>query len=109
MPRGVQVSVASVFSVSSSMSQHDMEGEAVGVNSSTIRESARAQLRALVEKAERITGSRMAAYEMVAQQVGAGSVWVRHFANDYATAKLDTTVLNISEAYRRSGQVDGKI
>ena len=43
----------------------------------------RARAYALVERAERQTGSRMAAYEMVAQTVGVSSSWLRRLIKGY--------------------------
>lgn len=89
------------------MRNNCMESEMAVVDRLTITKTARAQLAALVERAERITGSRMAAYQQVAMQIGRDHEWVRHFCNDYPSAKLDCTVLNIGEAFRRAGNADG--
>jgi hypothetical protein len=41
----------------------------------------------LVERAERQTGSRMVAYEIVAQTVGTSADWIRKFVNNGSEAK----------------------
>jgi transposase len=58
---------------------------------------------ALVERAERQTGSRMAAYEMVAQTVGTSSSWLRKFIKGGIDAKEPgwTTGWNILDQYSR--------
>ncbi len=91
--------------LSSSMSNDDMEGVVGGV--SELTKEARAKINVLIERAERQTGSRMAAYHMVAQQIGCSSEWVRCFARGYPNAKICVVVLNINEAYRRAVNADG--
>ena len=81
------------------MSDNDIGEGPMVVSKLTIE--ARQQVKAMVERAAQQTGSRMAAYEMVAQQIGRSPEWLRAFACDYAHAKLDMTVLSISAAYRR--------
>jgi hypothetical protein len=57
---------------------------------------------ALVERAERQTGSRMAAYEMVAQTVGTSASWLRKFiAGREAKEPGWTTGWNILDQYSR--------
>ena len=57
---------------------------------------------ALVERAERQTGSRMAAYEIVAQTVGTSSSWLRKFiAGREAKEPGWTTGWNILDQYSR--------
>jgi len=67
----------------------------------------RAKVRALIERETIRTGSKMCAYEIVAQMVGRSPEWLRAFANNYPNGKLDCTILNIDEAYRRAGHADG--
>jgi hypothetical protein len=57
---------------------------------------------ALVERAERQTGSRMAAYEMVACTVGTSSSWLRKFINGYDAKEPGWTIgWNILDQYSR--------
>ncbi len=57
---------------------------------------------ALVERAERQTGSRMAAYEMVAQTVGTSSSWLRKFIKGQEAKEPGwTTGWNILDQYSR--------
>lgn len=57
---------------------------------------------ALVERAERQTGSRMAAYEMVAQMVGTSSSWLRKFIKGHEAKEPGwTTGWNILDQYNR--------
>ena len=57
---------------------------------------------ALVERAERQTGSRMAAYEMVAQTVGTSSSWLRKFITGQEAKEPGwTTGWNILDQYSR--------
>lgn len=48
---------------------------------STAATTPRAAAQFLVERAERQTGSRMVAYEIVAQTVGTSADWIRKFVN----------------------------
>jgi hypothetical protein len=96
-----------MFSPVSSSIRDDCTGEEDLVVSDLTKD-ARAKINVLVERAERQTGSRMAAYELVAQMVGRSPEWLRAFARGYPHAKVDCTILNISEAYRRAGQIDGE-
>jgi hypothetical protein len=48
---------------------------------STAATTPRSAAQFLVERAERQTGSRMVAYEMVAQTVGTSADWIRKFVN----------------------------
>ena len=57
---------------------------------------------AFVERAERQTGSRMAAYEMVAQTVGTSSSWLRKFIKGQEAKEPGwTTGWNILDQYSR--------
>lgn len=57
---------------------------------------------ALVERAERQTGSRMAAYEMVAQTVGTSASWLRKFIKGQEAKEPGwTTGWNILDQYSR--------
>lgn len=57
---------------------------------------------ALVERAERQTGSRMAAYEMVAQTVGTSASWLRKFIKGHEIKEPGwTTGWNILDQYSR--------
>lgn len=58
---------------------------------------------ALVEREERRTGSRMAAYHNVGAMVGASSSWIRKFVTERPEVKTPdlTTGWNILETYRR--------
>lgn len=64
-------------------------------------EDARAKVKAMVEVAERQTGSRMAAYEIVGQQIFKSRDWVRAFCASTPHAKPDVVIFNIHAAYRR--------
>jgi hypothetical protein len=56
----------------------------------------------LVERAERQTGSRMAAYHMVAQTVGTSAEWLRKFINGREAKEPGwTTGWNILDQYDR--------
>jgi hypothetical protein len=61
----------------------------------------RSALGALVDREERRTGSRMAAYEVVAQTIGASSSWVRAFLSRSEGAKEPRITLfqNIRASY----------
>jgi hypothetical protein len=52
---------------------------------STAATTPRAAAQFLVERAERQTGSRMVAYEVVAQTVGTSADWIRKFVNGNGT------------------------
>ena len=57
---------------------------------------------ALVEREERRTGSRMLAYHMVGQMVGASAEWVRKYISSEEAAEPRFTVgLNLMQVYRR--------
>lgn len=57
---------------------------------------------ALIERAERQTGSRMAAYEMVARTVGTSSSWLRKFIKGQEAKEPGwTTGWNILDQYSR--------
>ena len=58
--------------------------------------------RALVEREERSTNSRMAAYERVASRVGASSSWLRKLVGRQEVALAAHTYENIKQAYRRA-------
>lgn len=66
---------------------------------------------ALVERAERQTGSRMAAYEMVAQTVGTSASWLRKFIKGHEAKEPGwTTGWNILDQYNRiCDRVDAEI
>ena len=61
----------------------------------------RSALGALVEREERRTGSRMVAYEVVAQTIGASSAWVRAFLSKSEAVKEPRITLfqNIRASY----------
>jgi hypothetical protein len=60
----------------------------------------RAQAHALVDRAERATGSRMAAYEQVAQTVGTSAGWIRKFIKGYEAKEPRATLYeNIRASY----------
>lgn len=61
----------------------------------------RSALGALVEREERRTGSRMVAYEQVAQTIGASASWVRAFLSKSEGAKEPRITLfqNIRASY----------
>ena len=57
---------------------------------------------ALVDREERRVGSRMVAYEIVAQTVGTTSAWLRSFLSTNGAKEPRFSVgLNLIEAYRR--------
>jgi len=58
---------------------------------------------AAVERQERQTGSRMAAYEIVAQTVGTSASWLRKFISNSVEAKQPNLIVgwNILVAYRQ--------
>lgn len=60
----------------------------------------RARAHELVARAERTTGSRMAAYEQVAQTVGASAGWLRKFIKGYEAKEPGATIYeNIRASY----------
>jgi hypothetical protein len=67
----------------------------------TILTEGRAMAAALVERAMRSSGSKMAAYETVARQTGVSPVWLRGFINNHGNAKPNTSLLNIYFQYRK--------
>lgn len=69
------------------------------IGSATIS-TTRAQANELVARAERTTGSRMAAYEQVARRVGASSGWIRKFVRGYEAKEPRATLYeNIKAQY----------
>ena len=57
---------------------------------------------ALVDREERRTGSRMVAYEIVAQTVGTSSEWLRKFLSSNGAKEPRMTVgFNLIQVYRR--------
>jgi len=57
---------------------------------------------ALVDREERRTGSRMVAYEIVAQTVGTSATWLRSFLSTNGAKEPRFTVgLNLIQVYRR--------
>jgi hypothetical protein len=68
----------------------------------SIVEEARRAAISLVEREERRCGSRMVAYFVVGQMVGASEIWVRRFVNKHPSAKPDLIVgWNILQRYER--------
>lgn len=67
-----------------------------------LAEISRSAAAALVDREERRTGSRMLAYEIVAQTVGTSSEWLRKFISSNE-AKEPRIILgfNLIQAYRR--------
>jgi hypothetical protein len=64
-------------------------------------DQARSLSAALVERAERATRSRMAAYEQVASMVGVSSSWLRKLIGRQPGLSIEAhEFLNIAEAYR---------
>ena len=61
------------------------------IGSATIS-TTRAQANELVTRAERTTGSRMAAYEQVARTVGASAGWIRKFVRGYEAKEPRATL-----------------
>ncbi len=62
----------------------------------------RSAAQSLVERAERQSGSRMAAYEIVAQTVGTSSDWLRKFIRGKEAKTPDWTVgWNLLDHYNR--------
>lgn len=53
------------------------------ISTATVTDLTRSRANVLVERAERQTGSRMAAYEMVAQTVGVSPGWLRKLIKGY--------------------------
>lgn len=62
------------------------------MNSASITSLTRSRANALVERAERQTGSRMAAYEMVAQTVGVSPGWLRKLIKGYEAKEPRATI-----------------
>lgn len=57
---------------------------------------------ALVDREERRTGSRMVAYEIVAQSVGTSSTWLRSFLSTNGAKEPRLTVgMNLIQVYRQ--------
>lgn len=73
------------------------------VATSTLVAEARRAAAALVDREEVTTGSRLVAYERVAQLTGASSQWIRKFVNNYPEAKTPTFVTghNLLALYAR--------
>lgn len=67
----------------------------------TILDRTRGMATALVDRAERESGSRMLAYERVATAVGVSASWLRKFVRGYADAKGPDLIagLNIFAQY----------
>lgn len=59
----------------------------------------RAQANELVARAERTTGSRMAAYEKVARDVGSSSGWIRKFVRGYEAKEPRATLYENIKAH----------
>ena len=68
------------------------------IRSATISNT-RAQANELVARAERTTGSRMAAYEQVARTVGASSGWIRKFVRGYEAKEPRATLYENIKAH----------
>ena len=62
------------------------------INTATVTNLTRSRAHALVERAERQTGSRMAAYEMVAQTIGASPGWLRKLIKGYEAKEPRATI-----------------
>jgi hypothetical protein len=62
------------------------------ITSAAITNLTRSRANALVERAERQTGSRMAAYEMVAQTIGASPGWLRKLIKGYEAKEPRATL-----------------
>lgn len=87
-------------------------GENCPMSSAEMTTLARSSAAAWVEREERRTGSRMVAYEIVAQSVGASADWIRRFITDRDRAKEPSLTVgwNILTLYRRvCDRVDLKI
>jgi hypothetical protein len=67
----------------------------------TILDATRGMTAALIERAERETGSRMSAYERVAASVGMSASWIRKFVAGTGDAKCPSLIagLNIISQY----------
>lgn len=71
-------------------------------SASEVMNNTRGFVAALVEREERISGSRMVAYENVAAQLGKSATWVRRIFKGYPDAMPDfVTGLNIVSLYDR--------
>jgi hypothetical protein len=67
-----------------------------------VAEISRSAAAALVDREERRTGSRMVAYEIVAQTVGTSSEWIRKFVSTNGAKEPRLTVgMNLIQVYRR--------
>lgn len=67
-----------------------------------VADISRSAAAALVDREERRTGSRMVAYEVVAQTVGTSSEWLRKFVSSNEAKEPRMTVgFNLIQAYRR--------
>jgi hypothetical protein len=70
------------------------------ISSAAVTDLTRSRAHALVERAERQTGSRMAAYEMVAQTVGVSPGWLRKLIKGYEAKEPRATIFeNIRVSY----------
>lgn len=70
------------------------------ITAASITSLTRSRANALVERAERQTGSRMAAYEMVAQTVGVSPGWLRKLIKGYEAKEPRATIFeNIRASY----------
>lgn len=80
-------------------------------NAAIVSGLTRSAAHALVERAERQTGSRMAAYEQVAQTVGTSAEWLRKFIKATEAKTPDWTVgWNLLDQYNRiCARVDQEI
>jgi hypothetical protein len=71
-------------------------------NAAIVSGLTRSAAHALVERAERQTGSRMAAYAQVAQTVGTSAEWLRKFINCSEAKEPNWTVgWNLLDQYNR--------
>lgn len=70
------------------------------ISSATITSLTRDRASALVERAERKTGSRMSAYETVAQSIGVSPGWLRKLIKGYEAKEPRATIYeNIRLSY----------
>lgn len=76
-------------------------GSALVDMSVAIVEEGRSKVKALVERAAIQTGSRMAAYQMVGEQINQSGAWVRAFVSGTPNAKPCVVLFNISAVYAR--------
>lgn len=70
------------------------------ISSAVATATARSRARELVARAERKTGSRMLAYQRVAQSIGVSAEWLRRLVNDYSAKEPRAAAFeNIRLAY----------